>query len=45
MPATPEVGDGVAAVGVVEVLIELESQTAPHTDGHIGIARKVEVDL
>ena len=38
MPAPPKVGDGIAAVGVAEVFVEVEPQTAPQSDGHIRIA-------
>ena len=45
MPAAPKLGDGATDVGVVEVFVEMESQAASHADGHVGIARKVEIDL
>ena len=45
MPTAPEVGDGVAAIGMTEVLVEVESHAASQSDGHIGITREVEVNL
>ena len=45
MPPSPEVGDGITTIGMTEVLVEVEAQTAPQSDSHIRIAREVEVDL
>ena len=45
MPAAPEVGDGGAAVGVREVLGEVEAHAAAQADGHVRVAGEVEVDL
>lgn len=45
VPAAPEVGNGIAAVGMVEVFIEMEAHAAPHAYRHIAVAGEVEVDL
>ena len=45
VPPTPEVGNRPTAIGMIKVLIEVEAHTAAHTNGHIGVARKVEVNL
>ena len=45
VPAFPELGDAAAGVGVVEVFGELESHHLAETDGHVAVAREVEVDL
>ena len=45
MPASPEVGNAHAAVRMVEVLVEVKAQAATDTDGHVTVARKVEVNL
>ena len=45
MPSSPEFRDGLAAVWMVEVLVESESQASSKTDCHVGIAREVEIDL
>ena len=45
MPPSPEVGDGITTIGMTEVLVEVEAQTAPQSDSHIRIAGEVEVDL
>ena len=45
MPTVPEVGDGVTAVRVAEVLVEVEPEATPNAYGHVGIAGEVKVDL
>ena len=45
MPPPPEFGDRRRLVGGVEVLREAESQQQGDSDGHVGIAREVAVDL
>ena len=45
VPATPEFGDGLREVGIVEVLEELESEHASEANRHVGVAAEVEVDL
>ena len=45
VPTPPELGDGGRLVGAVEVLGELESEQEGDADGHVGIARKVAVNL
>ena len=45
VPAPPEVGDALGAVGRVEVLQELEAEHAAQPDGHVRVAGEVEVDL
>ena len=45
MPASPEIGNGVTAVRVTEVLVEVKTKATPQSDGHITITREVEVDL
>ncbi len=45
MPSSPELGDRLADVGRVEVLGEHEPHHQPQADRHVGVGRKVEVDL
>ena len=45
VPPPPELGDGGGAVGVVEVLRELEPEQEGDADGHVGVAREVAVNL
>ena len=45
VPPSPEVGDGGGQVGVVEVFQELKAQHATQADGHVGVAREIEVDV
>ena len=45
MPASPEVCDGVTAIRMAEVLVEVEPQATPETDRHITITREIEVYL
>lgn len=45
MPTAPEARDARTTIGMIKVLVEVESETAPQSDGHIGIARKVEINL
>lgn len=45
MPALPELGYGSGDIGVIEILVKMESKHQAQPDGHIGIAAKIEVDL
>ena len=45
MPAPPEVGDAAGDIGVTKVFGKAESKQTPEPDRHIGVARKVEIDL
>ena len=45
MPAPPELRDAPRDVGIVEILQKVEAEHPPEADGHIGIGRKIEVDL
>ena len=45
MPATPEIGDGLRGIRQAEVLHVFEAEDAPHADGHVGIAREIEINL
>ena len=45
MPPPPEVRDGIAEVGIPEILQEVEAEHAAHADGHIGIAGEVIENL
>ena len=45
VPAAPEFGNTLRQVRIVEVFDEMKAENPPQTDGHIGIAGKVEVDV
>ena len=45
MPASPEVGDGLGDIGIVEVFEELKAEHIAQTARHVGVAREVEIDL
>ncbi len=45
MPAPPELGDRAAGIGAVEVFEEPDSEHLAEPDGHVRVAREVEVDL
>ena len=45
MPALPELGYGSGDIGIIEILVKMESKHQAQPDGHIGIAAKIEVDL
>jgi len=45
VPPAPEFCNAFGDVGVVEVFQELKAEDPAHTDGHIGIAAEIEVDL
>ena len=45
MPPPPELRDGLREIRVVEILQEVKAEHPPQADGHIRVARKVEVDL
>ena len=44
VPAAPELGDGLADVGVVEVFGQFEAQHAAQAKGHVGVAGKIKKD-
>ena len=45
MPAAPELRDAFGDIRVIEVLQKLESKHLAKTDGHIGVAGKIKVNL
>ena len=45
VPPPPKIGDGGGNIGIVEILLIMEPAHQPHADGHIGISRKIQVDL
>ena len=45
VPSVPEVGDGVTAIRMAEVLVEVETEASAYAYGHVGITGEVEVDL
>ena len=45
MPAPPEVLHRCGRIGIAEVLGEAEAEQAAEADGHVGVAREIEVDL
>ncbi len=45
MPPPPEFRDATRNIGVFEILFELEAQHPPQAHRHIGIARKIEINL
>ena len=45
VPTAPKLGDGGGLVGAVEVLGELESEQEGNADCHVGVTRKVAIDL
>ena len=45
VPAAPEFGDGRRFIGGVEVFVEMEAEQQSDTDGHIGVAGEVAIDL
>ena len=45
MPPLPEFTDGTRGVGIIEIFLEGEAEHAAETDGHIGVAGKIKVDL
>ena len=45
VPAAPELGDRLRAVGRVEVLREHEAEHQAEADRHVGVAAEIEVDL
>ena len=45
MPAAPELGNALADVGLVEVLVKPEPHHQAQTNGHIGVPGKVEIQL
>ena len=45
MPPPPELSHGGGEIGVVKVFVKPEAQDAAQADGHVGVAREVEVNL
>ena len=45
MPSAPEISDGAATVRMVEVLVEVKTETPSYTDSHVGIPREIEINL
>ena len=45
VPAAPEFSDGAGNIGVVEIFRKLEAHDPTQADGHIGIAREIEIQL
>ena len=45
MPSLPEFGNIFRYKGVVEVLVEMEAENSSETYRHIGIARKIEINV
>ena len=45
MPTAPEFCDTAGNIGIVEILQIPQAQHITHTDGHIGICGKVQIDL
>ena len=45
VPTPPEFCDAGRFVGGIEVLRKAESEQQGYTDGHVGVARKVAIDL
>ena len=45
MPPLPEFVNGTGEVGIAEILQKVEAEHFAQTDGHVGIARKIIVDL
>lgn len=45
MPPPPEIRHGIGDVGIVEVFLIMKAAHQTHADGHVGIGRKIEVDL
>src|SRR5690606_39991496 len=43
VPPTPELGDALADIGLVEVLVKPEPHHQPQANGHVRIPGKVEV--
>src|SRR5258706_12737419 len=45
MPAAPEVDDVLRLVGRIEIQRQLHTEDTRQTDRHVGVARKIEVEL
>ena len=45
MPPPPKLGNGAGAVGIAEILQEVEAEHPPQADGHIGIAGEIVINL
>ncbi len=45
MPASPEFGDALGNIRIVEVLEELKAQHISQSARHVGVAGEVEIDL
>ena len=45
VPAAPELADACSVIWTIEVLWEMESHHFPESDGHVGVAREIEIEL
>lgn len=45
MPAVPEIRDTLGEVGVLEVFADIEAKNTCHSPRHIGIGRKVTINV
>lgn len=45
MPSAPEIRNGIGHIRIIEVFFIVEAAHQTHADCHIGIGRKIEVDL
>ena len=45
VPSAPEIRNRAAGIGMVEILLEMESHTASHSDSHIRISREIIIYL
>ena len=45
MPSVPELFNGTGDVRVIKVLVVVKTDHKPHTDCHIGIGRKIKINL
>ena len=45
VPSSPEIGDRGGDIGIIEIFFVVEAYHKTHTDSHIGICRKIEIEL
>ena len=45
MPASPEIGQGPAAIGITEIFRQMEAKHPAEADRHIGISGEIEIKL
>ncbi len=45
MPTAPELLHAGGNEGIIEVLFEIEPEDPAEADGHIAVAREIEIDL